>query len=113
MIDYFFMFANEAAAKADPVVQANMDTAHNLWRNDYVLINVTAKRISTGNPIAGFFCIVALGGVTPILLNHSALQFALDRDGPPYVVKNNIGAVITDVAVSPIFAGSHYPIAGF
>lgn len=124
MIDYFFKFTNVAAAKADPVVQQNMDTLRTIWRNDYVLVDLQVWRPSQdvagpndsfGNPtvihtfLTGWFVMVSLPNQVPVLLNHSALQFALDRDGPPYVIKNNIGAVMQDVRVSPIFMGSHYP----
>jgi hypothetical protein len=56
--------------------------------------------------------ILALDYVEPVIINDNSLSFALDRNGPPYVIKNNIGAVLNDVAVSPIFAGSHYPLGG-
>jgi hypothetical protein len=113
-IDYFFAFANEAAAISDPVVQAHFNVD---WMRDHVLPNVAAIRISTGLPFAGWFVLVSTKVSIPALLNHAALQFALDRDkaiaAQPFVVRNNIGATITDVMVSPIFAGSKYPVGGF
>jgi len=121
VIDYFFKWTNEAAAKADALMLAdylNTDPqALKQWARDKVLPNVQAWRPSQDvggvhTFLTGWFAIVSLNSQASVLLNASALQFALDRDGPPYVIKNNIGGVITDVAVSPIFAGSHYPIGG-
>lgn len=126
-IDYFFKFTDEAAAKADPTVQQHMDAARVLWNSSYVLRDVKAWRPSQdttsgvdafGNPIVvhtflpGFFLLVSSPRPIPALLNHSALQFALNRDGPPWVVRNNIGAIMQDVGVSPVPMGSRYPIGG-
>ena len=62
--------------------------------------------------LTGWFGILSLDHIENVIINDNSLAFALNRDGPPYVIKNNIGAVINDVAVSPIFAGSHYPLGG-
>jgi hypothetical protein len=67
--------------------------------------------------LAGWFALVATKNPVNVLLNAAALQFAINRDAwiartPPYVIKNNIGTIINDVAVSPIFAGSNYPTTG-
>jgi hypothetical protein len=62
--------------------------------------------------IAGWLGILALDHIETVIINDNSLAFALDRNGPPYVIKNNIGSVITDIAVSPVFAGSHYPLGG-
>jgi hypothetical protein len=98
------------------------------WRREHTLPNVKAWRVSQdimqGDPpqivhnyFGGWFVIVALTYQEPVLLNSPALQFALDRDacnrGDPFVVKNNIGALIQDVGCEPIFAGSTYPIGGY
>jgi hypothetical protein len=79
------------------------------------------------NYLAGWFAIVATNQPVTVLTNSTALAFALRREWTPkivstadgsttpsnLIVKNNIGAVITDVGVSPVFAGSNYPIGGF
>jgi len=118
VIDYFFKWTDEAAAKADAFAIAQRFNVNGQWLQDHVLPNVQAWRPSQDvggvhTFLIGWFAVVATNQPVPILTNAAALAFALDRDGPPYVIKNNIGAVITDVAVSPIFAGSHYPIGGF
>lgn len=130
MIDYFFRWPDEAAAKADAISLAQhfgfqSSTAFR-WGTDHVLPNVQAWRPSQDvivqssigpvvvhNYLSGWSAIVALNDQVSVLLNSSELSFALNRDGPPYVIKNNIGAIISDVAVSPVFAGSHYPIGGY
>lgn len=130
MIDYFMRWSDQAAAKADALMLADyLNTAPgNLkdWARDKVLANVSVWRPSQDTVvggvvvhtfIVGWFAIVALNRQVPILLNAAALAFALDRDarnaGQPFVVRNNIGTVISDVGVAPVFAGSNYPIGGF
>ena len=117
MIDYFFKWNTEADAKADALAAAQKFEINGAWLQDHVLPNVQAWRPSQDvggvhTFLTGWFAIVATQNQIQALLNAAALQFALNRDGPPYIVVNNIGGVITDVAVSPIFAGSHYPIGG-
>ena len=63
--------------------------------------------------LTGWFGILALDHIEDVILNDNSVAFVLDRNGPPYIIKNNIGTVIQDVAVSPIFAGSHYPMGGY
>ena len=63
--------------------------------------------------LTGWYCIVSVNKPNAQLTNDPNLAFALNRDGPPYVLKNNIGAIISDVNCAPIFAGSHYPIGGW
>jgi hypothetical protein len=138
-IDYFFRWANTAEAKADVLMLADhlgpaSNTGVRDWMYDHVLPNVKAWRPSqdtfantiingitiqtvTHNYLSGWFAIIAANKQVPVLLNASALGFALDRDacneGKPFVIKNNIGAVIKDVAVEPVFAGSNYPMGNF
>ena len=112
-MDYFFRYNTEADALADAFAAAQKFQVSGAWARDHVLPNVSAWRVSTGVPFTGWFAIVSLNKQVDALLNAAALQFALDRDGPPYIIRNNIGAAITDVACSPIFAGSHYPIGNY
>lgn len=126
MIDYFFRWATSSEARADAFAAAQhfgLNTAQGWqWALDHVIPNVQAWRpsqditSSTGvihNYQAGWFAIASLNNQVQVLLNSSQLAFALNRDGPPYVIRNNIGAIISDIAVSPVFAGSHYPIGGY
>lgn len=127
MIDYFFRWGTSSEALADAFSAAQhfgLQTSSGawMWASDYVLPNVKAWRPSqditssgvvTHNYLTGWFAIVSLDQQVGVLLNSSRLAFCLDRDGPPYLIKNNIGAIISDVACEPIFAGSHYPIGGY
>lgn len=122
MIDYFFRWTDEAAAKADAISLAQhfgfQSSAAWVWAADHVLPNVQVWRPSQDvggvhTYLAGWSAIVSVNNQVAALLNAAALAFALNRDGPPYVIKNNIGVIISDVACSPIFAGSHYPIGGY
>jgi hypothetical protein len=121
-IDYFFRWANEAAANADATLLSNKFNLGNIWSLDCVLPNVLAWRPSQDvggvhTYLTTWHAIVSWPKPISVLLNASALAFALDRDaaklGQPFVIQNNIGAVILDIAVSPIFAGSNYPIGGY
>jgi len=121
MIDYFLKFNTEADAITAAAGRLGHFDAGNVWHWDthYVLPDVKAWRVSQDNTdgthtyLAGWFCIVAVVKPNAQLTNDPNLAFALDRDGPPYVLKNNIGGIITDVGCAPIFAGSHYPIGGY
>ncbi len=120
MIDYFFKWTDEASAKADALILAQKyyNQVGTAWSQDLVLPNVKAWRPSQDvggvhTYLTGWFAIVAWPTQVSVLLNASALAFALDRNGPPYIIKNNIGAIINDVGCAPIFAGSHYPIGGY
>jgi hypothetical protein len=118
VIDYFFKWPDEASAKADALALANFLNVNLGWFQDKVLPNVRAWRPSQDvggvhTFLTGWFALAAWPTQVTILLNATALAFALDRNGPPYIIKNNIGGVITDIGVSPIFAGSHYPIGGY
>lgn len=122
MIDYFMRFNSEADAMADVLMVADyldvLPADLRVWARDRVLPDVKAWRPSqdVGGVHAylpGWFAIVALAQPRDLLLNASALAFAMNRDGPPYIIKNNIGTAITDVACEPIFCGSHYPIGGY
>jgi hypothetical protein len=123
-IDYFCRWSSEDAAKQDA---GRLNQYFGLpltagWSLYQFLPDVKAWRVSQDvhNPdgtvthtyLAGWFGILSLDHMENVILNDNSLAFALNRDGPPYVIKNNIGAVINDVAVSPIFAGSHYPMGG-
>lgn len=96
------------------------------WGTFRVLPNVRVWRPSqdAGSPpehtyLAGWFAILAMDEVIPAIYNDNNCAFALNRDWTPglspnnLVIKNNIGALIQDIAVSPVFAGSNYPIGGF
>jgi hypothetical protein len=127
MIDYFMRFTDEAEAISEAVAYGKLGSYDNSsppiwrWNTDHVLPNCKAWRVSqdviVGSPpsvvhsyITGWLCIVALHGINQTLLNHPKMSFALNRDGPPYVIRNTIGTIIQDIAAEPIFAGSHYPL---
>lgn len=136
MIDYFLRWNTSSEAKADALSAAQKFgfqlSSGWAWGRDHVIPDVRAWRPSQDvvttivstvdgttyrtivhNYLTDWFAIVSLNNQVSVLLNSSELAFALDRDGPPYVIRNNIGAVISDVVCSPVFAGSHYPIGGY
>lgn len=125
-IDYFGRWTDEQAAKQDAYrlrqyFGTDGGTTVTDWYLHQFLPNVKVWRPSqdTDTPpnvvhtyLTGWFGILSLDHIETVIINDNSLAFALDRNGPPYVIKNNIGAVINDIAVSPIFAGSHYPLGG-
>lgn len=122
-VDYFCRWSDEQAAKQDAARLQNYfgTPISTNWLLHQFLPNVKVWRPSqdTGTPpnvvhtyLTGWFGILSLDHIEDVIINDNSLAFALDRDGPPYVLKNNIGNIITDVAVSPLFAGSHYPLGG-
>ena len=125
--DFFCRWADEAAAKQDAerLAQYFGHPQVSDWRRNWFLPNVKAWRPSqdtftTNSPpqiihnyLTGWFGILALDHLEDVILNDNSLAFALNRNGPPYIIKNNIGAIIQDIAVSPIFVGSHYPMGGY
>lgn len=121
-VDYFFRWASEADAKTDAIMLADylnvLPGGLRGWARDKVLPDVKAWRPSQDiggvhTYLTGWFAIVSLQSQVQVLLNATALAFAMNRDGPPYIIKNNIGSIITDIACEPIFCGSHYPIGGY
>jgi hypothetical protein len=130
MIDYFCKWNSEQAAKQDAIRLRNYfgtdgGTLIKDWYLHQFIPNALAWRPSQDvtNPdgtithtyLTGWFGILALDYVENVIINDNSLAFALNRDGGqgvPYVIKNNIGGIINDVAVAPVFAGSHYPLGG-
>lgn len=122
MIDYALRFNTEADAitAATGTQLGRYDELNNWhWNVHFVLPNMQSWRVSQDNPdgthnyLTGWMVLVSVLNRNVQLDNHPNLQFALLREGPPYVVINNIGAVLQDIGVQPIFAGSHYPIGGY
>lgn len=137
MYDYGLKFTNQAQAIADATMLAGQyDGVNATWVLSHTIPGLQCWRpsqdMTVANPspppativqhtfLVGYFVIVSVNTAAPIpaLLNHAALQFALDRTareaGQAFVVKNNIGVVITDIACQPMFqSGSPYPMGGF
>ena len=139
MYDYGFHFASAAAAKADATMLAGQfhtatGDSPESWAQDHVIAGLqcwqpskdVAGTDSDGNPttthtyLVGYFVLVMIGSAAPIavLNNHAALQFTLNRTrfeaSQTFVTKNNIGAIISDVACSPLpAAAKQFPVGGF
>lgn len=113
--DYVLGFADFATAKADAVAAAggfNVDAQD--WASDHAM-SVTVTRISTGNPLAGYFVLISMDRRVPALLNHTALRVAIDRTKcnarqAGCIMRSTVGAaVLQDLMISPVFAGSDFP----
>jgi hypothetical protein len=137
-VDYLLRYDDEDAAKADAEVLAaamGLPSAEE-WQRQHTIPDVkawqpTQDTVEVIPPtetmpehertihtyLAGYFIAVSLDREEPILLDAPALQFALDREacniGKPFVIKNNIGQLISDVGWEPMFAGSTYPLGGY
>jgi hypothetical protein len=122
MIDYFCRWTDEASAKQDAMRLRNYfgtdgGTVVQDWYLYQFLPNVKVWRPSqdVGGVhayLTGWYGILALDHIEDVIYNDNSIAFVLSREGPPYLLKNNIGTVINDVAVEPIFSGSHYPLGG-
>ena len=137
MYDYGFQYANTAAAIVDGEAQGVYNPAlPNPFPLDHVLPGLKCWRPSQDVPItnpspppanlmthtylAGYYVLVSAQSSEPnaAFLADPNLAFALDRTahaaGGAFVVKNNIGGVISDLACSPWFADpAPYPMGGF
>ena len=133
-----------AALSLNPQLSRNlyMQTGDNpvagSWNLDHVIPNVKVWRPSQDTTqtmtdskgaqlqivihtyLSGWFAIVAANTETPIqvLFNASQLQFALNRTareaGQPFVLKNNIGGIITDICCAPTFLMQNsYPVGNY
>lgn len=146
MIDYALKFADEptaiaAAQSLRPQLSRGLWTTASdsgSWSVDHVVPNLKVWRPSQDTTqtvigrdggqtqivvhsyLAGWFAVISAETNAPIqvLLNSSALQFALNRtarmQGLPFVLKNNIGDIITDIACQPLFLMNNpYPVGNY
>jgi hypothetical protein len=134
MIDYFLKYADEATAKTalaqflitdrDGVAQWPTDLCIpdvKIWRaSQDVTTNVTGlggetMPVVTHAYLPGFFILVSLDRIRPALVNLPAVQAVLDREKAVArqagaVIKSNLSnAVLQDIRISPVFAGSDIP----
>lgn len=127
MIDYFFKFLTEAAAIADAAgsiyytstAKWNADRVVpdlQIWRNSQDVAGPLVNGVPTivHTLLTGWFGVVSLDHIDATLLNHAALQVALDRDkaaaGLPAILKSNVTtAMLNDLRFQPVFAGASYP----
>lgn len=116
--DYVLRFANLATAKADAIAAAdalNVDASD--FASDHAM-QVAVTRISTGADVPGFYVLISFPRAVPALLNHPALQVAIDRDRckarlSGCIVRSTIGAqVLQDITISPVYMGSDFPWGG-
>lgn len=125
-IDYFFKWADEATAIADAsgtIYYTPGSTVRGVavsasWHPHRVIPNVKVWLASQDvggvhTFLTGWFAIVSLEQILPSLINHAALQLALDRDainaGRAGILKNNVGVNLQDIRFAPVFAGARYP----
>lgn len=128
MIDHVMLYATEAAAKAD---KERLEEAGGISATDQWQLNQSIPDIRLWQPskdtvmdgkvvhtyLKGFYLMISLSHVEPLLRDTPSIFFILDRDaasrGEPFVVFNDIGAMISDIAFEPSFAGSKYPVGGW
>lgn len=123
-IDVVLKFASLAAAKADPVVQQYRDVIDDLFNSDSVIPDVKVWRASQDvngahTFLSGYYLLVSLtseqASKVSDLQNLTAVQFVVNRDKANArqagaVIKANVSnAVLQDLRMQPVFAGSDYP----
>jgi hypothetical protein len=119
MIDYFFLFPDEAAAIADPVLAPFHIAVDPVgWRCDFCFPNmaiVTPQAVVHGiNPNTGFWIMVARNTPINVMGTHANLVLALDRDaanaGGTFVrIAALAGVNRTTATMSVLPAGANYP----
>jgi hypothetical protein len=127
MIDHLMTFANEDAAKADPVVGSYFMNGE--WRSDICVAGVfvwapASNTIGTdpnGNPYvvrhaydANWRVIIAKAAPDPSLSSLPSCHLVADREaaaaGRPFILQSILGdAQLAELALEPTFAGSTYP----
>lgn len=118
--DYVLRFADTATARVDAQAMRHYLVTDTIpdWDHSHAM-QVQVRRISTGVPIAGFFVLISLDHAEPLLLNHTALQVAINRDKcnahqSGCMIRSTLGAtILQDMMISPVFAGSNFPWGGF
>ena len=128
MIDHVMLYATEAAAKADKerLAEAGGISTTDEWQlnqsiPDIRLWQPSKDTIVDGKTVhtylKGFYLLISLNHPEPLLLETPSIFFALDRDaadrGEPFVLLNDIGAMISDMAFEPMFLGSKYSVGGW
>lgn len=117
MIDHLLKFADEATAKADPIVGAYWiagDDGPGAWRGDICIPAATVTQISTGTVLPYWYLVVALAALDTALADHPGCMLVADRDAAnrsePFILKSALPQEqLADYSVSPVFAGSNYP----
>ena len=134
MVDYLFSYNNAGSAKAayDALCTALGLPVSADYRRQSTIDNVKVWMPSedttemAGDPptarvvheyLQGYWILIAADKAEAVLADDMAMEFALDRDacnaGQPFIVGNNIGDEINDLAFEPVFAGSNYPVGGY
>lgn len=117
-IDYFCLFATQAAAQVDVAVGVFWDSVNLTWRGDTTFPGVsvvTAAALVNGiNPNTGFWIVVSQTARNVALDAKVNCVMTLDRDlgavNGAFVLAGTLtGANRTNATFSPIPAGSKYP----
>jgi hypothetical protein len=120
MIDHLLAFADEASARADPIVgqywMAGGESG-GAWRGDVCIPDAQVIVAATGAPYDGLWRIVIAKDAQDQELTASpACHLIADRDtaaaGRPFIIKSNLTpAELALLILRPVFAGSNYPFA--
>jgi hypothetical protein len=127
MIDHLMTFANEEAAKADPIVGSYF--ANGEWRSDICIAGVfvwapASNTVGTDPNGTSYVVrhaydtnwrlIIAKGAPDPSLLSLPSCHLVTDREaaaaGRSFILQSILSeAELTGLALEPTFAGSSYP----
>lgn len=117
-IDYFCIFANQAAAQADANVGTFWDAASSSWNQSTTFpgtkIATPAALINGVSSITGFWIVVSTVGSNAGLDSNAACVMKLDRDlaavNGAFVLSASVsGTNRTSLTFSPVPHGSKYP----
>lgn len=116
MIDYFCIFANAAAAQADPTVGAFWNSSASAWDTSTVFpgvsVSTPAALVNGISSISGFWIIVSQQVSNPAL--DAICVMKLDRElgavnGAFVLVATITGSNRTNLNFAPVPHGSRYP----
>jgi hypothetical protein len=111
MIDHLFYFDNEAAAKADPLMQAKAIDSEGNWRGDIVILSRGYK--GSGMPRAyepGLYLWVMLDGIDSELVPTALVvaDRAAAARGEEFMVHRSAMA-LDGLLLEPVPSGAKYP----
>jgi hypothetical protein len=116
MIDHVLAFADEASAKADPIVgQYWLGGEGGWWRGDVCIPGAQVVVAATGAFYDGLWRIViAKDAEDQELAASPACHLIADRNaaaaGQPFIIKSKLTpAELALLILQPVFAGSDYP----
>lgn len=123
--DVVLKYASRAAAIADLAEHTGVDDQSvREFFGDRAIPNVKLWRASQDvgdvhTYLVGYFVLISLPRLVPALRDNAAVQLVIDRDKANArqagaIIRSTVGqAVLQDIRMSPVFAGSDFPFGAW